>query len=164
MIMAIGRHLDEKLKSASSPKRYSMQNPDPSPRRKLKIENPFSDADIRKIEEVIGRKLPKDYLDFVKTFGSPFVAGSVNGLRRFPVLEILSAKDLVNYMRINTELAADGPFAIARSEMGNPYVIAEDDAVYYLDYYSNMHGHDKKAERVGDSFSDFIARIVLDED
>jgi hypothetical protein len=141
-----------------------MQNPDPEHRRKLEVEDPFSDAEIRNIEEAIGRSLPKDYLDFVRKFGSPFVAGSVDGSQHFAIQGFLDAGDVVDYIEMNTELAAEGAFAIAQSDSGNPYVIAENDSVYYIDYYSSMHGKDLKAEKVSDSFSDFVARIVLDED
>ena len=141
-----------------------MQNPAPNSRRKLKIENPFSDAEVRDIEKVIGRKLPKDYLDFVKTFGSPFVGGSIDGLVHFSIQGFHNASYVVHYNKYNAELAAEGAFAIACNNVANPYVITEDDSVYYIDYYSRMHGKDLKAEKVSDSFSDFLARIVLDED
>jgi hypothetical protein len=124
---------------------------------------PFSDLEISEIEKALGRDLPEDYCEFVKEYGGAFVGGLIDGMAEFPVLTFFGAdehKGVLSKLKTHPDLRTERVLPIADCELGNLYVLDQENAVYYLNYY----GGKTTARKVADSFRDFIARIVVTQD
>lgn len=124
---------------------------------------PFSIEEIAAIEAALGRKLPRAYTDFVARYGGAFVGGSLDGKGRFAILAFFTADNesgILKKLGAYPDLRDDGVLPIADCELGNLHVLRLDGSVWYLNYY----GGRTSAERVADSFQDFVERIVCHED
>lgn len=122
-------------------------------------DKPFSDAEISRIQEVIGRKLPKDYCEFVKKYGKAFVNGLFDGDENFPILTFFAADEdngILYKLKMYSDLREEGILPFARCELGNLYVLTRDNSVHYINYY----GGRAAAQRIADCFQDFVTRIV----
>lgn len=124
---------------------------------------PFSDMEIREIELNIGRKLPKDYCDFVQLYGGAFVGGMIDGEPDLSILSFFGAgehKGILAKLRMHPDLRDDGVLPIADCELGNLYVLDREGAVHYINYY----GGRTTAKKVAGSFQEFVTRIVVQDD
>jgi hypothetical protein len=133
------------------------------PDSRFEAAKPFSEADITEIERVLGRPLPSDYCDFVKEYGGAFVGGLIDGSDELPILGFFSASEddgILRSLKSYTDLRDDGVLPFADCELGNLYVLTQKNAVYYINYY----GGKTTVRKVADSFQDFVARIVPEED
>ena len=129
------------------------------PRFEAKIS--FSNEEIRAIEKELGRELPPAYCHFVEQYGSAFVCGSVDGNHRWEVLGFYDATTLLEDLRGTFSDFRDiGALPFARDIFGNPWVLTEDHSVHFL---LNDAG-ESSAEKICDSFQDFLDRIVEDEE
>ncbi len=130
---------------------------------RFEAETPFTDAEVAEIEKAIGRSLPSDYLDFVMEYGGAFVGGLVDGSGELSILTFFSANGdagIIAKLSTHIDLKNDGVLPIADCELGNLYVLGNDNAVHYINYYSG----EIKTTRVGNSFSEFLAKIVVAEE
>jgi len=124
---------------------------------------PFSDAEINEIESNLGRELPKDYCEFVKEYGGAFVGGLIDGAEDLPILTFFGAdenKGVLSKLRTDPDLRNDGVLPIADCELGNLYVLDRENAVHYLNYY----GGKTTAQKITNSFQEFVARIVVQDE
>jgi hypothetical protein len=124
---------------------------------------PFSDVEISEIEAVLGRRLPDDYLEFVKQYGGAFVGGLVDGSEELPILTFFDAgndRGVLSKLSAHPDLRGDSILPIADCELGNLYVLTKENAVYYIDYY----GGKAASRKVSNSFHDFVTRIVISEE
>jgi hypothetical protein len=122
---------------------------------------PYSDELIAEIETKIGRELPQDYRDFVKQYGGAFVGGSVDGSTSWTVLDFARTDQILWNISFFDELTEQGALKIARDEVGNMWVLAADNSIHFLVTYAGK----SSAEKISDSFQDFIDRIVpIEED
>jgi hypothetical protein len=122
---------------------------------------PYSDELIGEIETKIGRVLPQDYRDFVKQYGGAFVAGCVDGDRGWSVLGFARADRILGNISFFDELTEQGALNFAKDELGNLWVLAADNSIHFLVTYAGK----SSAEKISDSFQDFIDRIVpIEED
>jgi hypothetical protein len=132
------------------------------PDSRFKPDKPFSDTEITEIERVLGRPLPKDYCEFVKEYGGAFVRGLIDGAKDLPILAFFDAGEdggVLGALKSYTDLRDDGVLPFADCVLGNLYVLTRENAVYYINYY----GGKTTAQKVADSFQDFVARIVPEE-
>jgi hypothetical protein len=129
---------------------------------RFEADTPFSDDDINAIENSLKRKLPSDYVNFVKQYGPAFVGGAVDGDENLSVLCFLGrGKDGVSEMLDEyDDLWEDSLFPFARCELGNRWILDENNEVFYINYY----GSTTKVEKVSDSFQDFLDRIIVVDD
>lgn len=121
---------------------------------------PFTDQDIHRIEELLGRKLPDDYCKFVREYGGARVHGIVDGSEDFPIDSFneaaqfnISAPNLPEW----EEYREIGALPFASCLLGNIWVLTIENEVFYIDYYTG----ETKIHKVADSFGDFISRISL---
>lgn len=124
---------------------------------------PFSGSDVDKIESVINRKLPVDYCEFVQEYGGAFVGGLVDGVEDLPILTFFDAgeeKGVLSKLRTHPDLQSESVLPIADCELGNLYVLDRENTIHYLNYY----GGQTTARKVADSFTEFIARIVVQDE
>lgn len=124
---------------------------------------PFSLAAIRAIERELGRELPKDYCEFVKEYGGAFVGGLIDGATDLPILTFFGADEhrgVLSKLRTHPDLRNDGVLPIADCELGNLYVIGQENAVFYINYY----GGQTTARKVANSFQEFVSRIVVQDE
>ncbi len=123
----------------------------------------FSDQDIAEIESVLGRKIPVDYQKFVKHYGGAFVGGAVDGADDLPILDFFNpgkAGGIIDVLNWYEDLRDDRILPIARDELGNLYVQNVHGSIYYINYY----GGTTSAREIANNFSDFISRIVVDDE
>jgi hypothetical protein len=124
---------------------------------------PFSEAEIREIESVLGRALPGDYCEFVKEYGGAFVGGEVDGDAGLSILNLFGPDEehgVLSTLKTHPDLRDDGILPFADCELGNLWVLDQKNAVHYINYY----GGKTTARKVADSFQDLIARIVVSEE
>lgn len=124
---------------------------------------PFTDRDIREIEESLSRKLPEDYLEFVKQYGGAFVGGQVEGAQTTSILGFSEAQEYKgpsSLLETYSDLRRAGALPFADCEFGNIYVLTATNEVFYISYTEG----ETSSFKVSDSFSDFISRIHLKED
>jgi hypothetical protein len=124
---------------------------------------PFSHAQIKEIEQSIGHQLPKDYSEFVGTYGGAFVGGSIDGSLDLPILAFFSADEksgILSKLRTYQDLQKEGVLPIADCELGNLYVLDRENAIHYLNYY----GGKTTARKVASSFGEFLARVVVEDE
>ena len=129
----------------------------------LEPATPFSDSDIKEIEGAIGRALPVDYCVFVRKYGGAFVGGLVNGSDGLPILAFMGPDEengVLSALKTHPDLRSEGILPFADCELGNLYVLDRQNAVHYLNYYNG----DATAQKVADSFQDFIERISIPEE
>jgi hypothetical protein len=119
----------------------------------------FSDDEISSIETSLGRKLPAQYVVFVKEYGSAFVGGLVDGDQSLPILEFLDPRQIASKLESGEDFAVTGVFPFARCELGNLWVFDDSDAIHYINFY----GGRTVVVRVERSFEHFVDRIVLEE-
>jgi hypothetical protein len=132
----------------------------PDPRFEPKT--PFSDIEIREIEHVLGRELPRAYCDFIKEYGGAFVGGLVDGSDNLPILSFFAASGssgVLSKLALHPDLRDEKALPIADCELGNLFVLDQHDSVYYINYYNSK----TVVEKVSDSFEEFISRIVVPE-
>jgi hypothetical protein len=121
---------------------------------------PYSDELLAEVEKRLGRELPRDYRDFVKQYGGAFVGGAVDGSTAWSVLGFYKAASILERISFFTELTEQGALNFARDELGNMWVLAGDNSIHFLVTYAGK----SSAEKVSDSFQDFLDRIVPDEE
>jgi hypothetical protein len=119
----------------------------------------FTDDDISSIENLVGRKLPAQYISFVKEYGSAFVGGLIDGDQSLPLLDFFDPKKILSKLNSIEDFAADQIIPFARCELGNIWVLDASDVVHYVNYY----GGRTVTERVDNSFEHFVSRIVPEE-
>ncbi|MCH8514682.1 MAG: SMI1/KNR4 family protein [Kiritimatiellae bacterium] len=122
--------------------------------------NPFTEAEITKIEKAIGRSIPNDYRNFATEYGGAFVGGLIDGDEELPILTFFSADAVLAKLLTLTDLKDDGVLPVADCELGNLYVINRDNSVHYINYY----GGQTSSKKVSDKFSDLLHRIVVTDD
>jgi hypothetical protein len=128
---------------------------------RFEAKTPFSDEEIRAIEKELGRELPPAYRHFVEQYGGAFVCGSVDGNYRWEVLGFYRASTVLEDLRGTFSDFRDiGALPFAHDIFGNLWVLTEDNSVHFL---VNDKG-ESSAEKISDSFQDFLDRIVPDED
>ena len=133
------------------------------PDSRFEAGEPFSQTAIREIENELGRELPKDYCEFAKEFGGAFVGGLVDGSADLPILTFFGADDrkgVLSKLRTHPDLRNDGVLPIADCELGNLYVIDRENAIFYINYY----GGKTTARKIANSFQEFVARIVVQDE
>ena len=124
---------------------------------------PLTDADIDALESSLGRKLPKEYCEFIKQFGGAFVGGSIDAADDLPILAFFGVdkgKGVLDKLRAHPDLRNDGVLPIADCELGNLYVLDRKNAVHYLNFY----GGKTSSRNVADSFQEFVARVVVQDE
>ena len=124
---------------------------------------PFQETQIKRIEEVIGRRLPDDYVAFVKQYGGAFVGGYVDGSEDFPILAFFDAseeKGILRNLNALPDLMEDGILPFADCELGNVYVFDKENRVHYINYY----GGKTTSKKIANDFGDFLRRIVVNGD
>ncbi len=132
------------------------------PDKLLEPATPFSRVEITEIEQSIGRLLPKDYLEFVSTYGGAFAGGAIDGNPELPILAFFGADaktGIISKLRTYQDLHAESILPIADCELGNLYVLDRENAVHYLNYY----GGKTTAHRVASSFDEFLARVIMED-
>ena len=126
--------------------------------------NPFTDADIKRIERWLGRKLPKSYCDFVKEYGAAFVGGYVNGSKPFLITYFLDSAikgAFFSDRRETIRLRSEGLFPIAECFSLELYVMdLGDSSVHHIDYGWGQ----RNVRKVAESFQGFIDGIVSKND
>lgn len=127
---------------------------------RIKAATPFTETELTKIEQVLGRELPGDYREFVRTYGGAFVGGLVDGDLELPILAFFGADKVLLSLRLYTDLKDDGVLPIADCELGNLYVIDRENVVHYINYY----GGRTTARKVTSQFSDLLDRIVVSDE
>jgi len=123
----------------------------------------FTDLDIAEIESALGRELPADYREFVKNYGGAFVGGTVDGTQKLPILDFFkSGRDggIIVVLNAFDNFKDDSVLPIARDEFGNKYVQTPHGSIYYINYYSGA----TSAMKIANSFSDFVSKIVVDDE
>ena len=123
---------------------------------------PFSQAEISEIERELGRELPNDYCEFIKENGGAFVGGLIDGAADLPILTFFGVdgnKGLLSKLRAYPDLRKDSVLPIAGCELGNLYVITQENTVFYINYY----GGKATVRKISNSFQDFLARIVVQD-
>jgi hypothetical protein len=126
---------------------------------RFEAKTPYSDEEIRAIEKELGRELPPAYRHFVKQYGGAFVGGFVDG--EWEVLDFFDASTVLEDLRGTFSDFRDiGALPFARDVGGNLWVLTEDNSVHFLVNYSGS----STAEKISDSFQDFLDRIVLEDD
>ena len=123
----------------------------------------FSESEIGEIEKILGRKLPKDYREFIKEYGGAFVGGLVDGSEDLPILKFFGpghGGGILGELNTYSDLKNDSALPFARCELGNIYVLNRENMVYYINYY----GGKTTSQGVADNFKDFISRIVVTEE
>jgi hypothetical protein len=121
---------------------------------------PFTAMELTKIEQILGRPLPEDYRDFASAYGGAFVGGLIDGDTELPILTFFSADAVVSKLETHTDLKSDGVLPFADCELGNLYVIDQEGAVYYINYY----GGSTSARRVANRFTDLLPRVVVSDE
>ncbi|NHZ65636.1 SMI1/KNR4 family protein [Massilia genomosp. 1] len=124
---------------------------------------PLTDADIDELELSLGRKLPKEYCEFIKQFGGAFVGGSIDTADDLPILAFFGVdkgKGGLDKLRAHPDLRNDGVLPIADCELGNLYVLDRKNAVHHLNFY----GGKTSSRKVAHSFQEFVARIVVQDE
>jgi hypothetical protein len=121
---------------------------------------PFTETELTRIEQTLGRSLPKDYRDFASTYGGAFVGGLIDGSTELPILTFFSADAVLATLETHTDLKADGVLPIADCELGNLYVIDQEDSVHYINYYGGV----TSARNVANRFVDLLPRIVASDE
>jgi hypothetical protein len=125
---------------------------------RFQARTPFSDGEIRDIEKELGRELPPSYRHFVEQYGGAFVGGSVDG--EWDVLDFFDASTVLEDLRGTFSDYRDiGALPFASDVGGNLWVLTEDNSVHFLVNYSGS----SSAEKISDSFQDFLDRIVEDD-
>lgn len=122
--------------------------------------SPFTEAELAKIEQTLGRSLPKEYRDFASVYGGAFVGGLIDGDVELPILSFFSADTVLSKLETHIDLKSDGVIPFADCELGNLYVIDREDAVHYINYY----GGNTSARRVANRFSDLLSRIAISDE
>lgn len=126
----------------------------------LEFENPtpFTEQDIVEIERLLGRELPEDYRRFAKEYGGCLVDGEVDGLAEFAIDVFYQAHAYTNKgggVPEWEEYQEIGALPFAHCIMGNLFVLTNDNAVHYVNYY----GGKTTTQKLAISFGDFISRI-----
>ena len=93
---------------------------------------PFTETEFTKIEQILGRPIPKEYRNFAAAYGGAFVGGLIDGSSELPILTFLSADALLFKLETYADLTADGVLPFASCELGNLYVIDQEDAIHYI--------------------------------
>ncbi|MGN6820299.1 MAG: SMI1/KNR4 family protein [Sphingomonas sp.] len=119
----------------------------------------FSDDDITSIEASLGRRLPVEYVKFVKEYGSAFVGGLIDGDQSLPILTFFGPRQIVLNINSTEDFTADQILPFARCELGNIWAMDASGVVHYINYY----GGRTVIQRVDNSFERFVDRIVLEE-
>lgn len=127
----------------------------PDPR--IEPATPFGETEIARIEQVLGRALPKDYRDFVCEYGGAFVGGQIDGDADLPILAFFDADTLTFKLETFSDLRSVGFLPIADCELGNLYVMDQVNSIHYIAYY----GGRTSSRKVADAFEDFLDRIVV---
>lgn len=121
---------------------------------------PFTEAELTKIERILGRSLPKDYRDFASAYGGAFVGGLIDGDAELPILTFFNADAVLSNLETHADLKSDGMLPFADCELGNLYVIDPEGVVHFISYY----GGSTSALRVADRFSDLLRRVVVSDE
>lgn len=127
---------------------------------RIEPSTPFTKMEIIKIEQILGRILPTEYREFASTYGGAFVGGLIDGDANFPILTFFSADALISTLNTHTDLKKDRVLPFADCELGNLYVIDQEDAVYYINYY----GGSTSAHRIASRFGDLLPRVVVSDE
>jgi hypothetical protein len=125
--------------------------------------SPFSALQIKEIESTLGRALPRDYVEFVTKYGGAFVGGSIDGKDDFPVLSFFAGDEIrgvLSMLTLYPDLRDAGVLPIADCELGNLYVLDRENRISYLNYYGGV----TTARKVALSFTEFIGRIVIEDE
>jgi hypothetical protein len=127
----------------------------------IEASNPFTDSDLDRMEETLGRKLPEDYRSFVKEYGGPFVGGEVEGSDDTTILTFYQGakyRGESSLFRTYDDLTEIGALPFARCVFGNFYVLTARNEVWNIDFT----GGETSSMKVTTSFNDFLSRIVVD--
>ena len=127
---------------------------------RIEAATPFTEAELARIEQILGRTLPKDYRDFARAYGGAFVGGLIDGDAELPILTFFSADAVLSKLETHTDLQGDGVLPVADCELGNLYVIDRGNAVHYINYY----GGQTTSRKVADSFGELLTRIVVSDE
>jgi hypothetical protein len=84
----------------------------------------------------------------------------IDGDTELPILTFFSADAVVSKLETHTDLKSDGVLPFADCELGNLYVIDQEGAVYYINYY----GGSTSARRVANRFTDLLPRVVVSDE
>lgn len=126
---------------------------------RIEPDDPLTEADIAKLEKVLGHPVSQEYSDFACHYGGAFVGGLVDGDTELPILTFFDLEKLLSMLEIYTDLRDDGVLPVADCALGNLYVLDRENSVHYINYY----GGRTTARKVAGSFVDFLARIVVTE-
>ena len=132
----------------------------PDPR--IERATPLSGVQIEDIENKLGRELPNDYRDFLTDYGGAFIGGFVDGSDELPISQFFGGKEnhsILDVLKLYSDLRDEKILPIADCEFGNLYVLDYDNSIHYIDYY----GEETTSRRVASNFTDFLDRIVIEE-
>lgn len=126
---------------------------------------PLKFEDIKKIEDIIGKKLPKQYVEFIQRFGRCGFLGEatvVTENENYPIFTFYGSGtgsgSLIRQLDLHPDLRDDGKLPIADDLFNNIYVLDVNlGRIYYIVY---LQGH-AKAKYIATSFSDFINKIEV---
>jgi hypothetical protein len=127
---------------------------------------PLTSLEIDQIEEIIQKRLPEDYVQFISKYGGCRFAGdafvNTNEGTRLPIFTFFGRgsdpQSLQSALRWYPDLADEGKLPIADDMFGNIFVLdASTEIISYVDFSPNP----PKGVYVSDSFSDFMTSISL---
>jgi len=131
---------------------------------RFRARDPFTQAQLIDVERLVQRKLPEEYLDFVRTYGGAFVGGYVDLEGGRAIDRFLSFPQIDRCMKLYDDLREENILTIADCILGNMFVLYFDNSVRYIDYYGMTHGKHGKANDTGivdATFRGFLRRIVV---
>jgi hypothetical protein len=107
--------------------------------------------------------LPTSFRSFAKEYGGAFVGGFVDGSEDLPIDGFTGNGDegLLATLEYHCDFKDVNALPFAYCLLGNLWVLSADGAVHYINYY----GGKTTGQRLAESFSAFLSRIVIrDED
>ena len=119
----------------------------------MEARDPFSQDDLDKISQSIGRELPEAYCAFVLEYGAAFVAGLVDGSPDLPVLGFFDPERILSTLKFLDGFKDVVPFA--GCELGNIWIFDKNGGIHYV----NNYGGQRKVDKISNDFVDFIGRI-----
>lgn len=124
---------------------------------RIEPEVPFTEAQLSGIEHALGRVLPDDYTAFVRKYGGAFVGGFTDGASELPLLNIMSANQVLAALQSYGDLREEGLLPVAGCELGNLYILDRSNAVHYINYY----GGTTVSTKVAATFGELLSRVVV---
>ena len=125
----------------------------------IEADDPFSQADLHKIVQAVGRELPDAYCAFVQKFGGAFVGGLVDGAPDFPILAFFKVEKILSTLDFMSNLKEEGILPFADCELGNLWVFDREGIIYYV----NNYGGKTKTHKISADFTDFVSRIFSED-